>query len=87
MIEYRGAPAALQAAVLTALESGAYVVLNLDTLESLDVGNVRDLILLLRRCRTIGGEVALRANKPEVRQTLALTALDRLFPLYDPEAA
>ena len=87
VIEYRGAYPALEAAVLTALGSGASVALDLDTLDSLDVGTVRDLILLLRRCRAIGGEVALRASKAEVRRALGVTALDRLFTIHDPEAA
>jgi anti-anti-sigma factor len=87
VIEYRGSFALLEAAVLTALESGFNVILSLDSLETLDIESTRSLILLLRRCRAIGGEVTLRANKPEVRRGLAVTALDRLFTIHDPEAA
>ncbi|HTX60638.1 MAG TPA: STAS domain-containing protein [Verrucomicrobiae bacterium] len=87
VIEYRGAFPALQAAVLAALESGARVVLSLDSLQALDIETMRALIRLLRRCRALGGEVSLQASNPEVRRTLAVTALDRLFPIYDPGAA
>lgn len=88
VIEYRPASLpSLEAAVLAALDSGVNVVLNLDTLDSLDTEGVRGLITLLRRSRSIGGEVSLRAGKPNVRHTLAVTALDRLFPLVGPEAA
>ncbi len=88
VIEYR--PAALpslEAAVLAALDAGANVVLSLDTLDTLDTEAIRGLITLLRRSRSIGGEVALRAGKANVRHTLQVTALDRLFPLVGPEAA
>lgn len=88
VIEYRpGAYAPLEAAIMAALEAGTPVELGLDSLESLDVGNVRELIALLRRCRAIGGEFALRASKPNIRKTLAVTALDRLFPVLGEEEA
>jgi len=68
MFEYRpeGLPA-LQAAMLSAFEAGApQVVLNLDPLERLDTEGVRGLILLLRRSREIGGELALNVTRPEI---------------------
>ncbi|MBV8490789.1 MAG: STAS domain-containing protein [Candidatus Eremiobacteraeota bacterium] len=63
------------------------VVLSLDHLDSLDNQGVRGLIALLRRSRSLGGELALRATKPNVRRTLEVTALDRLFPMEEAEAA
>jgi anti-anti-sigma factor len=88
VIHYRtGAYAQLEATVLAALEAGTSVVLDLDGLETLDVSGVRELIALLRRCRAIGGEFALRASQPEVRKMLAVTALDRLFPILGKAAA
>ena len=88
VIHYRaGAYAQLEAAILAALEAGTPVELDLDPLGTLDVANVRELIALLRRCRAIGGEFALRATNGEIRKTLAVTALDRLFPVLGQEAA
>jgi anti-anti-sigma factor len=88
VIQFRpGAYAQLEAAVLAALEAGMRVELDLDALGTLDVAGVRELIALLRRCRAIGGEFALRANQPEVRKMLGVTALDRLIPVLGEEAA
>jgi anti-anti-sigma factor len=83
VFEYRPAAfEALQAAMLTAFESGATrVVLDLDELPRLDTEGVRGLITLLRRSREVGGEVALRATRPGVLRTLNTLSLDRIFPM------
>jgi anti-anti-sigma factor len=74
--------------VLAAFEAGApQVVLNLDSLERLDSDGVRGLILLLRRSREIGGDVALAATRPEILRSLHVTALDRIFPMVTPGVA
>ncbi len=91
VIEYRpNAYPALEAEVVSAFEeggAGTRVVLDLDELDSLDTDGVRGLISLLRRSRALKGVLALQASKPVVRRTLAVTALDRLFPMHEPEAA
>jgi len=88
VIRYRpGTYPELEAAVLTGLAAGSPVVLDLDLLETLDVVHVRELIALLRRGRAAGGEFALQSTNAAVRGTLALTALDRLFPLMGEAAA
>ncbi|HEY1883708.1 MAG TPA: STAS domain-containing protein [Candidatus Cybelea sp.] len=84
LIEYRpGVYAALEAEVLAAIqEDGAdRVVLDLDKLDRLDSGGVREVISLLRRVRSIGGDLALRSTNPEVLRTLSATGLDRVFSL------
>ena len=79
--------ATLETAVLAALEDGAgQVILDLDTIEALDTEGVRGLIKLLRSSRAAGGELALSVSKPGVRRTLAVTALDRLFPMIEAAA-
>jgi anti-anti-sigma factor len=84
VLEYRPeALSELEAAVLAAFEDGGQVVLNLDAVEALDTDGVRGLIQLLRRSRAVGGELALRTTKAVVRRTLAVTALDRLFPMVE----
>lgn len=78
----------LEGGIIDALDAGAErVVLDLDSLASLDSGGVRDLISLLRRTRERGGDVALRATRPAVLRTLRVTALDRLFTMVNTEAA
>lgn len=89
LIEYRpSAYPAVEAAVLAALvEGGARVILDLDTLDTLDTDGVRGLITLLRRARSVGGELALSSTKAEVLRTLQVTALDRIFKMVEAEAA
>jgi anti-sigma B factor antagonist len=89
VIEYRpSAYPVVEAAVLTALEDGeSRVVLDLDSLDALDTEGVRGLISLLRRARSVGRDLALSSTKSDVRRTLQVTALDRLFPMVEAEAA
>jgi anti-anti-sigma factor len=89
VIDYR--PAALdsiQEQVLAAFSEGATrVVLNLDVLPRLDTDGVRGLIVLLRRSREVGGEVALSVTRPDLLRSLQVMALDRLFPMVGVVAA
>jgi anti-anti-sigma factor len=90
VIEYRpDAYPALESAVLGALGSGApRVMLDLGRLTALDTAGVRGLITLLRRSRTAGGgQVVLVGGNPDVRRTLEVTALDRLFEVVRAEDA
>jgi anti-anti-sigma factor len=74
--------------VLSAFADGSpRAVLNLDVLQRLDTDAVRGLILLLRRSREAGGEIALKATRPELLRSLQVTALDRLFPMVQEIAA
>lgn len=76
-----GALAALQSALVGAIERGRRVVLDLDHLPVLDNPALRGLITLLRRVRAAGGELVLQVTRPELRSTLSLTALDRVFEM------
>lgn len=72
----------VESAVVAALEDGApQVVLNLDSLATLDSEAVRGLITILRRSRDYSGELVLRASRPDTLRTLKIMALDRLFPI------
>ena len=73
----------LEAATLEALNDGRRVIVNLDYIPALSIEDVRRLIKLLRQSRDIGGDFALRATRPDVRKTLAVTALDRVFTVLD----
>lgn len=74
-----GTLAALQASLVSAVERGRRVIVDLDHLPVLDNPALRGLITLLRRVRAAGGELVLRVTRPELRSTLSLTALDRVF--------
>ena len=78
---------ALERTVTTAFKTARCVIVSLDSLDSIALEDVRRLVKLLRRSRDLGGELALRAGKPEVRRVLAITALDRVFTMIGPEAA
>ncbi len=79
-LEFRPEDPGLPKAVLGHVAAGASeVVLELDHLDTLDVPALRVLIALLRRTREAGGTLALQTAKPQIRRTLAVTALDRLF--------
>jgi anti-anti-sigma factor len=81
-------PKGMQREVRATIESGRRsIVLTLDHLEALDIAGVRGLIVLLRSARAVGGELALRTSNPQIRRTLAVTALDRLFHVNRQEAA
>jgi anti-anti-sigma factor len=78
---------AVENAVLEAFAAGSPVSLDLDAVPALDDEGLRGLIKLLRRGRDVDGEVTLQTHRPEHRERLAVTALDRLFPIVDSEAA
>ncbi len=78
----------LEAAILDALREGAErVVLDLDSVPSLDSAMLRELITLLRLARSRGADLALRSTRTAVHRTLSVTALDRVFPVLQPKAA
>jgi anti-anti-sigma factor len=73
---------ALQSELLARIEEGTpRVILDLDGLRVLDVDAIRGLITLLRRVREARGEVALHVTREDLKRTLSVTALDRIFPI------
>ncbi|MGZ3560402.1 MAG: STAS domain-containing protein [Vulcanimicrobiaceae bacterium] len=73
---------ALQSELLATIEAGSpQVILDIDGLRSLDVDAIRGLITLLRRVRDAAGEVALRVTREDLKRTLSVTALDRIFTI------
>jgi anti-anti-sigma factor len=88
-IEYRPESfPALEGAILEAVREGAgQVVLDLDSVASLDSAELRELIKLLRSARSSGGDLALHSTRANVLRTLSVTALDRVFPVLQQRAA
>jgi len=89
VIEYRpDAFPMVEAALLAALAEGeSSIVLDLDSLDTLDTDGVRGLITLLRRARASGRDLSISATKPAILRTLQVTALDRLFGMVEAEPA
>jgi sugar/nucleoside kinase (ribokinase family) len=88
VITYRAAAyPAVENAVLEAFAAGTPVSLDLDASPALDDDGVKGLIKLLRRGRDADLEVALQTQRPEHRERLAVTALDRLFPIVGTKEA
>jgi anti-anti-sigma factor len=89
VLDYRpDALESIQDQALASFSDGAKrVVLNLDSLARLDTDGVRGLIVLLRRTREVGGELALKVTRPDLLRSLQVMALDRLFPLIGAVAA
>jgi anti-anti-sigma factor len=78
----------IQLETLAAFGDGARrVVLDLDALPRLDTEGVRGLIVLLRRSREVGGELALKVTRPDLLRSLHVMALDRIFPMVGTIAA
>jgi len=88
-IEYRPqAYCETEAALLGKLREGAgHAVLDLDGIATLDTNALRGLISLLRRVRSAGGEIVLRSGRTDVRRTLSVTGLDRVFAVLPLKAA
>jgi anti-anti-sigma regulatory factor len=78
---------AFEREVLSALNHGHHVVVNLDYVPTLGMGDVRRLIKLLRKTRDIGTDFALHTARPDLRNILAVTALDAVFTVVESDAA
>lgn len=77
--------AALSTRVLDALGDGSKTVaVDLDAITVLDSAAMRRLITLLRRTREHGGELRLITARADIRRSLAVTALDKIFHVAAP---
>lgn len=73
----------LRSAILAALEDVSSLVLDLAQTTFLDSMALGTIISSGRRAREAGGWVRLVAPQPNIRRTLKLTEMDRVFGLYD----
>jgi anti-sigma B factor antagonist len=63
------------------------IVLDLDGVGFLDSTGLGVIVGVLKRARTLGGDVRLCCTQPGVRKVFEITALDRTMPLADSPAA
>jgi anti-anti-sigma factor len=76
----------LQSRLLAAVGQGyARITLDLRSIVSLDITALRALISLLRIVRKCGADLTLAVAHPDVRRTLAVTALDKVFTVVQCE--
>lgn len=72
---------------LEALANARNVVIDLDGVRSLEIEDMRCLVKLLKLSRNLGAEFALQTRRADIRETLAVTALDRLFTVIEADVA
>lgn len=63
------------------------IVLDLDGVDFLDSTGLGVIVGVLKRARTLGGDVRLVCTQPGVRKVFEITALDRTMPLADSPTA
>ena len=63
------------------------IVLDLDGVTFLDSTGLGVIVGVLKRARTLGGDLRLCCTQPGVRKVFEITALDRTMPLADSPAA
>jgi anti-sigma B factor antagonist len=59
------------------------VVLDLEEVDLLDSTGLGVIVSVLKRARTMGGDLRLVATRPAIRKVFEITALDRTMPLAD----
>jgi anti-sigma B factor antagonist len=63
------------------------IVLDLDGVSFLDSTGLGVIVGLLKRARTLGGDLRLVCTQPGIRKVFEITALDRTMPLAESPAA
>ncbi len=65
----------------------AKLVLDLDGVDFLDSTGLGVIVGVLKRARTVGGDLRLVCNRPAIRKVFEITSLDRTMPLSETAAA
>lgn len=67
--------------LVTLLSDHPHVVVDLDGVGFLDSTGLGVIVGVLKRARTLGGDLRLVCTQPSVRRVFEITALDRTMPL------
>jgi anti-sigma B factor antagonist len=74
----------LREQLLTAIaDGGPHLVLDLGDVDFLDSTGLGVIVGVLKRARTLGGDLRLVCPTPAIRKVFEITALDRTMPLAD----
>jgi anti-anti-sigma factor len=82
-LDAQAAPAARQALEALAAAGGRRIVVDLAGVTFLDSSGLGALVAGLKAARARGAELRLAAPGPQVRELLRLTALERVFPIFE----
>ena len=77
------APRLREQLLATISERGPRIVLDLGDVGFLDSTGLGVIVGVLKRARTLGGDLRLVCPNPSVRKVFEITALDRTMPLAD----
>jgi anti-sigma B factor antagonist len=82
-VDVATAPRLREQLVKLVTDGRARMVLDLDGVEFLDSTGLGVIVGLLKRTRTMGGDLRLVCTRPSICKVFEITALDRTMPLAD----
>ena len=86
-VDLGSAPRLRDAAVARLMDGDRNLVLDLSAVEFIDSVGLGTLVAILKRARSLGGDVSLVVTSDRVRRPLELTGLDAVFTIHDQLAA
>ena len=78
---------ALEPYLASCREAGDRLLFDLSALDYISSAGLRVLMIASKRTRPAGGEIAVAAPSPVVREILEITRFDMVFPVHDTVAA
>jgi anti-sigma B factor antagonist len=82
-VDIATAPRLREQLVALITEGHSRIVLDLDEVDLLDSTGLGVIVGVLKRVRTVGGDLRLVCNRPAIRKVFEITALDRTLPLSE----
>jgi anti-sigma B factor antagonist len=82
-VDISTAPRLRERLVSLVSEGRTQIVLDLEEVDLLDSTGLGVIVGMLKRARTMGGDLRLVATRPAIRKVFEITALDRTMPLAD----
>lgn len=82
-VDFATAPRVRDQLLTLLTDRSPWLVVDLDGVGFLDSTGLGVIVGLLKRARTLGGDLRLVCTQPSVRRVFEITALDRTMPLAD----
>jgi anti-sigma B factor antagonist len=82
-VDVATAPRLRERLVALVAEGRTHLVVDLEEVDLLDSTGLGVLVGVLKRARTMGGDLRLVCTRPAIRKVFEITALDRTMPLAD----
>jgi anti-sigma B factor antagonist len=80
-VDIASAPKVREQLIALLTDRSPFVVVDLDGVGFLDSTGLGVIVGVLKRARTLGGDLRLVCSQPTVRRVFEITALDRTMPL------